>query len=457
MAGEDQDLQIRIQTSADLGGIGEAEEALQGFATSTKDLAGEMRTATRSTYEFGQIMRGLERGGMGGAMEAVRGLRGLLRTLGPEMVGAAGVMAPAIALVSIAVVEMNRRTAENKKAMADMWAGGEERAKEYKAAIESIDKAAEKMTSDFLQGLAEINDRMKEMEAGMAEAGTRFDTLREAGTERATAEMERDKAKELAVAATPEQKAEIEDKYAGKASALKLGGEANKVINEALNAPGTISAYTGKIGQIEETRRAASVAADQARLDAENAKAVALAEPKESGRKAELLKNATELLYRAQVLAADSAKISERADKDIAEAEKKIAAAKLAQEAAPDRARTVLAKAETASIEEDVKARERMGGLKGQAAGAGSRAAKIESELAAMSEARQRRPGLTSPQEFAREDQLKEQLARTREEQDQANNMLADFAAETARAHRKTKKTLDDATRQLRAIVEKGG
>ena len=93
MAGEDQELKIRIQTSADLGGIGEAEEALQGAATSTKDLAGEMLSATRSTYGFGQIMRGLERGGMGGAMEAVRGLRVLLRTLGPEMAGAAGVMA----------------------------------------------------------------------------------------------------------------------------------------------------------------------------------------------------------------------------------------------------------------------------------------------------------------------------------------------------------------------------
>ena len=78
--GSDPDLNIRITSEADVGGIRDAEQAVGGFASKAHGAAHEMREFTGSTREGQEVVRGVEaamRGGAAGVGEMIRGLRAL--------------------------------------------------------------------------------------------------------------------------------------------------------------------------------------------------------------------------------------------------------------------------------------------------------------------------------------------------------------------------------------------
>ena len=445
MPEDDIGLKVRIETEADASGLTDAQQAIQGAGTDVKGLSGDFRTATRSGYEFGLIMRGLERGGVGGAMTAVRGLRGLLATLGPAFVTSAGVMAPVIAAVAIGLVELKRRAKENEEAMQAMWAGAENRAKSYKAAVEAIQKAADAMTKDFLADLDEINRRMKEMDANAAMATKHFDELRKSTKERADAETELAKQRELSAAKTPAERAEIEARYGAQAAQTGFAGEANQVENDRLNAQNDKKNATNRILEADETMRAAQLQAENAKKEFENA-TVNAGEALAAGGTPEyvagLQEHAKELKAKAEALAKTVETTGAEVGKIMDEANKKIGEADIVLENLANRRAAISAKGAAAGIaagrkEAGLLVREESP-LTGEAAKLEREKASLEGELETMSAGRLTSGRLTSGTEYEQADATKAKLDDTQRALDILNSSIGDFATAAARKMRKT-------------------
>jgi hypothetical protein len=429
--------------------------ALSELGGESKALTDNMRETTRASFEFGEVMRGMERGGLGGAMEALRGLRGLFRTLGPEMVAASGMMAPAIAVVVTAVMALNAKTKENKAEMQAMWDGAARRADEYKAAIEAIDKATAKMASDFEADIAEMNQRIRENIELTEEATKRYEALHAAASKRADAEA--GLAMEQEILAHPEQEAEIKARYAANKKDRDIAGAEGKLLNEALNVRDVdLPAARRDINEANERTRAAQLQIDEAQRKYEDVRArakdageryeasqtlirgleskieganpferfaleTALEKAKESAPGGEYVRD---LQNQAKIALGAvneiTAKLADPMKQDaaaIAAAEKRIEAANLKITGIGDLSAANVAEAKTQEVAERIRFNEQRAAAASEEQAARARVADLETKKAALEDQNMRSPGLTSPEAQAKVDAVTEQL-------EQSNDML---------------------------------
>jgi len=472
------DLEVRIKAFLEGNGITLTDTQLQqlnatlkdtttssrqGAAPALAELGGEgkaltesMRNTTRASFEFGEVLRGMERGGLGGAMEAMRGLRGLFRTLGPEMVAASGIMAPAIAVVAVAVVELNRRAKENQQEMQRIWTGSADRAREYKAAVDAIDKAAEKFAQDFTADLDAINERMKANIELTEEATKHYDELRAAGKERATAEAELAEKTELANPnLTPEQRQAIKDKYASGKAETQLGSEANELINRGLNAKLTIQKADQDIAAASETARAAQLQIDEAKRAADEkiSNAAAAHEAGDTPERVLALQNeAKEARHQYEELSTKLAPDLNKAAEVIATAEKSKESARTAMEGIPDRAAAIEARAKAGVLDEDEQRRKGAEQLSGKVASDAAEVAALQKQLDESSAARLSSGRLTTPGEFAANDKLQQSLDAAIAAHQRDNNAFADYTYQTTRLHNAHEKMVTKLANQAKNL-----
>jgi hypothetical protein len=368
-------------------------------------------------------------------------------------------MAPIIATVAVGLVELKRRAKENEEAMQAMWAGAENRAKSYKAAVEAIQKAADAMTKDFLADLDEINRRMKEMDENAALATKHFDELRKSTKERADAEMELAKQKELAAAKTPAERAEIEARYGARAAQRGISEEADRVEMDRSNAINDKKNATDRVLEADERMRTAQLQADNAKKEAENAAAVSSTEFRDRGvshYQLGLQEHAKELAAKAAALAKTVKATGAEVGKIMDEAQKKIAEADIVLENVANRRAAISAKGAAAGIaagtkEGGILTREETP-LTGEAARLEREKASLEGQLDTMSEQRLGSGRLTSGAEYEKADAVKARLQEVSGALDLTHSAIADFSANATRKMKKTSDQLRNQRDQAPAV-----
>jgi hypothetical protein len=75
-------LQLRIRSSADVGAIGAATRSMTGLGDETKETVKGFGELMRGSREANMVLQGLERGGLSGTMQAMRGLQMMARSTG---------------------------------------------------------------------------------------------------------------------------------------------------------------------------------------------------------------------------------------------------------------------------------------------------------------------------------------------------------------------------------------
>ena len=214
MADEDNELNVRVTTDSDVGGVTDAENALGGFKEKAGEAASEMRHFTGSSREGLEIFRaigGAARGGAAGVGEMTRGLRSLVLVVSHSIgAGPLGVLLLTLGLIAGAFLSMKSHAKEAEGGMADAAKGAEKLKKE----LDEVKKSAEE---DFKP----LNDKLKELNEQFKELDQRIHAATEASTRQAKADedlqksqRELSKAKELDAATDETQRAYIEKKYA---------------------------------------------------------------------------------------------------------------------------------------------------------------------------------------------------------------------------------------------------
>jgi hypothetical protein len=435
-----------------LGSIGEAARAQ---AAAAEGATKKLQEAGRAAHEANMVFSGLERGGVGGATEAFRGLIGLLRGPFAATMGTVGaVIGPVFALWGLGMAEMSRRTKESEREMAEMWTDARERADRYKKAIEQIGEAAKKMTADMLADVQAINAGMAYMEKARAGAQAHAQAVGSAKKDRSMAELDLSKEQELAKAKSPEERAAIEAKYGEKRNQIENEASANDLLNEKLGAQNSLRLYTSKQFEATESIRSADVQAGQAKSEFEDLTARAGESLAHDG----TTKGTLDLQEKAREAKAKYEKLVEAADKVRAEAgkivdhcEDEIDKAKTSLETIPIRAQTLTAKEHLQTMGGS-RSSPQISGLRSQGSSLDSQIAGIQSQLEISQAAGDKIGSAYSPERSENESRLTEQLNQLVMQRQQTTNALGDYLMRSSGQERDTQKKLkeqDDSIRDL--------
>lgn len=443
--------------------LGKLGEAQRKAADAGRETAESLREASRTAREAHEVISGLERGGIGGLVSALRGLIGLLRGPYAAAMGSVGVVAAGIAApVIVGIKIMRDKFEENRKAMEDMWTGAAQRADRYKQAIEQIDTAAKKMTDDMLTNLNEINQSMSDMEGRMQQAADRSSKINSAKREQAFAQMDLQKQQELAKATTPEQRQAIEATYAQKRTDYENAAARNDLINEQLNAKLTVSNFSGQQKAARDQIRTADLEAEQAKSDYETLAARSTEAYHQYGAsdyQLNLQEQAKEAKAKYDKLQEAADKVREEAGKIIEAAQKQIDQATVTLETIPIRQQTQATKEQTQAQQQlnSIKASSQIDALRKQSGDLGSSIESVQSQLKTIQD-----QGATlggggyNPERSERESALQEQLNGLLVERERTNNTLGDYTTAAARQERATQQKLQDAARRARANGDNG-
>jgi hypothetical protein len=257
-------LNIKIRTIADTSGAEQATQSMTAFGDSTRDVTGGLRELTRGSFEAGQVLRGLERGGIGGTMTAMRGLRGLVRTMGPEFLEMGAIGAAFAVPIMAAIHLMNEQTKANIEEMNGGWESAKVRAEQYKKMIEEVKKTTEEWSKATKADIDEINEELKDSEKWHAAIEAREKKETEAVMELQKAQLELDKQRALAEAKTPEDKARITAGFEGKERDLKARQEGISLENEQQRAQQKITENDKVERELSDERRNKQVEINEA-------------------------------------------------------------------------------------------------------------------------------------------------------------------------------------------------
>ena len=450
------DLQIHVRTDADAGPLDSYNRSLGTLASSGRSLTSTFQGTTRAGMEFEHVMMGFERGGVGGAMQAFRGLRGLMHTLGPAFAEVGAAVAPAALMIGVAIHEMNRRTAENRREMEDMWEGARRRAEQYKEALKEIQEQAAKMKEAMVADFAEINEKIEWGERVHKRLAKEDDATRAAKRERAAAEFDVGRETALAGAKTPAERESVTAEWEHKKMQRELALEATDLINQKLAAQTTLMNAPGEQKRARDEASGFRVLAATANNEAGGAAEEATAVYKREGGtefQRKLATVAMELRKKAELAAQTADEADKKAGEIIAHIQEQVDEANTVLKTFADKVATIEAKQKAAALSAAAKGGERVKQLRGEAAGAEGRVGDLQQQIAAESEARFFRPGMSTAKDLESADNLKSQLQQALAARDQTNASLADFFGHQSQQERQTQreaKDLDDTLKGLR-------
>lgn len=280
-------LEVLIKTVADTTGIKLTTDQAKQLNTElnkTQPAAGAATTATatldkaqgnlsRTAQQASQAMGGLNRaagglaqGGFAGLVNVVGGLTTALKGLAVGTIGA--VVLPAITAVGAAILFMTKRAEAGEKALANMFTEAEKNAKSYRDTIAAADKASEESQKRQIANLDEIGKRYQ----GLSRQASQSDQLMD---REQAAQMKID----LAAARTPEERAQVEQRYAN----AQLATRRDRATRDAANTERASAELRQQEVDLEAGRRAVetevadtrAVANEAAQKAAEASKALA--------------------------------------------------------------------------------------------------------------------------------------------------------------------------------------
>ena len=202
-------LQIRIRSSADMGGVNEATQSMTDLGTSSRELTGGLSSTMRVSREFDMVLRGMESGSMRGMLMSMRGLGMMAHQLGPAFLEVGGAAAGFAAPVILALKLMGDQTKQLQADIAAMYAEGKKGAETYKQELDRLNEANKKAADDLKSDFDTLKKGIEDHDKAVAQAKERADALNKAYDERAKAELERDKQVALSKAVTPEDEAKV--------------------------------------------------------------------------------------------------------------------------------------------------------------------------------------------------------------------------------------------------------
>ena len=278
MTPSDIGLDVRIRTIGDTAGADQVADALRKaagqnvtFIGSLGQTAAESEKATNKLLELGhaahdseRMFAGLERGGVNGLLNALRGMGGLSR-LGPEMAEAAAAVGPLAAVVGTAMILMKQKTEEWAKEVAHGVEMSKQLAEKHKEAMESLKKESEAARKQLVEDMKAIEESMSENIKWMDQMDRRGKERNKLIEEQQKAELELKKAREMLGATTDEQRTAISEKYAGKISGVETAAQLGELLGEKLNAPTRIAAAQQAERQARATAEDAAAAAGDAK------------------------------------------------------------------------------------------------------------------------------------------------------------------------------------------------
>jgi hypothetical protein len=169
------------------------------FTRVGQQMTGQLNQTQRAMSGLSNVTAGLARGGFAGAVQAGRGfitiLGGISRLAGPVGI--------ALGAVGAALLVIRKNAAAAREEMEKLAKQGEANVGKYAAELEKLTAATEKQTEAQKTQLAELSAGYERLAADIANATTRAD-----------AQTNQRKELELAAARNPEDRAEVERKFA---------------------------------------------------------------------------------------------------------------------------------------------------------------------------------------------------------------------------------------------------
>jgi hypothetical protein len=200
-------LQIRIRSSADMGGVNEATQSMTDLGGSAKELTGGISQTMRVSREFDMVLRGLESGSMRGMLMSMRGLGMLAHALGPMFLEAGGAVAGVAAPVVLALKLMGDETKSLQADIRAMYAEGAHGAEVYKTTLAALEESNKKAVENIQHDLDALKKSIADNLAALAEMRARSKTIDDARLAEEAARRGLGGEKALATAGTPEQQA----------------------------------------------------------------------------------------------------------------------------------------------------------------------------------------------------------------------------------------------------------
>ena len=268
-------LQIRIRSSADMGGVNEATQSMNALGGSATELTGGISQTMRVSREFDMVLRGLESGSMRGMLMSMRSLGMLAHALGPLFVEAGATVAGVAAPVVLALKLMGDETKSLQADIRAMYAEGAHGAEVYKTTLASLEESNKKAVENTQKDLDALKKSIADNLAALAEMRARAKTIDDAAAAEAAARRGLTGEKALAKAGTPEEQA------AAKATATFADQQAadqekaRQLLNEKLRAEQDKQRATDDMFAADNKGRAIRLEQEQADRDAAEAAASA--------------------------------------------------------------------------------------------------------------------------------------------------------------------------------------
>ena len=257
MAEDDPELQYRVTGTADTGAVDQATKSLGGFKDSASEASHGMRELVGASRHGSEILRGLEaasRGGAGGIMEMVRGVRALIMVVSGALGGPLSALLVALGAIAGAFLVMKSHAKEGGDGLDD----ASKKAEEFKKRLDNIKTATEADFEPLKKALKEINEAFDRLNERSKDASSGVSKLEKAQKELTDSTLELSKAKELSAAKDDTERAYIQKKYEG----IKAETDAKEKLNTV--GDDLLAAQT-KQAQADENARQVSAIAEEGR------------------------------------------------------------------------------------------------------------------------------------------------------------------------------------------------
>jgi hypothetical protein len=230
----------------------QAARAVEGATAAVK----QMQTASAGARN---VIEGLSQGGFGGLIRAGNGAATVVRSLATGALGT--VLLPVLGASAVALALLKKRSEDAEKATKKMFEEAAAESVRLKDAFEAIDNAQQKSLDAQLARVAKLTARYDDLIGRIEAADNRIRQSQKLEADTKLAEIDRDEAKALAKATTPEARAKIEQDATAKRERFKANAAEIELQNQATKGQ-------FQIDRADEESRKLRSGRDQLELDA---------------------------------------------------------------------------------------------------------------------------------------------------------------------------------------------
>ena len=447
-------LQLRIRSSADTSALGDATRSMTGFGDESKVAAGTLRELSMTGREANMVFSGLERGGLSGTMQAMRGMQMLARTLKVDFLELAPTIAAVAAPFLVAMKMMGDRVKENEADIAYMFKNSVSAAKLYQDTLEGLEKANAKMTEKMVKDFEDVQKAIAATSAALVDLRTHSDAVAKADSEAAVAKVDLEKQKALA-AGKPEDRERISTEFEFRKQQIADEQKISELFSTKARAKEDERQGTKALMELDERRRLVQQKQGEAEGGAADLQARAAAGRAEFGEMPfvrDLDKRALAAKKAAEDLAKETEKQLEAIEKSEAEVQKTISAARTTLETLPAKTDALRMSFETEALERKQRILDATDPLKKDWEAAGGTVADITGKLGAAKEEGLRSTELNA--NSAKIEQLTRELSAAKTVEEAAKNKYESTFGALTKASNDAAKSTDHQSTLTKELSE---